>query len=170
MVDNIEKVMKLGCCDSDEAIALLNKSGNDVMEAVSLKMNIPPGRDAPKPRDLSMIQQFFKETREEMTRLTESISKGFISDQSAPLEQAEMQSLPEEMARQSNCPEQYRPFSPVSEVQIPEIVCQSPSVCFSGLLSSDQRLPCFVQEFRRSCPSPETESSEKAAETTALDP
>jgi len=167
MADNVEKVMSLACCTKDEAVELLNKSGNDVIEAVSLHMNVPPGKDAPKPRDLSMIQQFFKQTREEMTRLTESISKGFISGQAEPSEHSEMQSLPEEMAQQSNCPEQYRPFSPVSEVQIPEIVCQSPSVCFSDLPSSDQRLPCFVQEYRRLCPSPEMESSETGAETTA---
>ena len=167
MADNIQKVMDLACCDRDEAIDLLNKSGNDVVEAVSLKMNIPPGRDAPKPRDLSMIQQFFKETREELTKLTDSISKGFISDQSAPLEHSEMQSLPEETAQQNNCPEQYRPLSPSLEVQIPEIVCQSPSVCFSDLQSNDQRLPCFVQECPQSCPFPKTGLSGTVSETTA---
>lgn len=157
MADNVEKVMSLACCTKDEAVELLNKSGNDVIEAVSLHMNVPPGKDAPKPRELSMIQQFFKETREEMTNLTESISKGFISGQAEPSEYSEMPALPVEMAQQSNCPGQCHPFSLVSEVQIPEIVCQSPSVCFSDLQSNDQRLPCSGQECRRSCPCPETE-------------
>ena len=170
MADKIQKVMDLACCDRDEAIDLLNKSGNDVMEAVSLKMNIPPGRDAPKPRELSMIQQFFKDTRQEMTKLTDSITKGFISDQSAPSEQVEMQSLPVEMAPQSNCLEQCHPLSPVLEVQIPEIACLLPSECSSDLQSNDQKLPCFDQECLRSCPSPETGLSGKDAETTASAP
>ena len=167
MADKIQKVMDLACCDRDEAIELLNKSGNDVMEAVSLKMDIPPGRDAPKPRDLSMIQKFFKDTRDEMNKLTSSISKGFISDQSAPSEQVEMQSLPVETAPQNNYCLEYRPLFPSLEVQIPEIVCQSQSVCFSDLPSNDQRLPCSDQECPQSCPCPETELSGTAAETTA---
>ena len=165
--DNIQKVMDLGCCDRDEAIHLLNKSGNDVMEAVSLKMNIPSGRDAPKPRELSMIQQFFKDTRDEMLKLTESISKGFTSDQSAPSEQGETQTPLEETAPQSNCYSECRPLAPSLEVQIPEIACLSQSECSSDLLSNDQKLSYSDQECRRSCPCLETESSEKAAETTA---
>ena len=155
--DNIQKVMDLGCCDRDEAIELLNKSGNDVIEAVSLKMTVPIGRDAPKPRELSMIQTFFKDTREEMTRLTESISKGFISDQSVPSEQDEMQSPPVEMAPQSNCYLECRPLSPSLEVQIPEIAYPSQSECSSDLPLNDQKLPCFDRECRRSCPCLETE-------------
>ena len=148
MADNIQKVMDLGCCDRDEAIDLLIKSGNDVMEAVSLKMNIPPGRDAPKPRELSMIQKFFKDTREEMTKLTESISKGFISDQSAPSEQGETQTLPAEMAPQNNCYSECRPLAPSLEVQIPEIACPSQSECSSDLPSNVQKSPYSDQECR----------------------
>ena len=167
MADNIEKVMDLGCCDRDEAIMLLNKSGNDVLEAVSLKMGTSQGRDAPKPRQLSVIQQFFKETREQMMTLTESISKGFISDQSAPLEQGEMRNLPEETAQQSSYSQECRPLSPVSEVQIPETAYLSQSGCSSGLLLSDQKLLCSDQECPQSSPCPETGLLGTAAETTA---
>jgi hypothetical protein len=170
MADNIQKVMDLGCCDRDEAIELLSKSGNDVLEAVSLKMNIPPGRDAPKPRDLSMIQQFFKTTRQEMTTLTNSISKGFISDQSAPSEHSETQNLPEETAQQSNCYSGCHPLAPSLEVQIPEIAYQSPSECSSDLPLNDQILPGSALECHRWFPSPEKALSEKDAETTASGP
>lgn len=167
MADNIEKVMSLACCTKDEAVELLAKSGNDVLEAVSLHMDVPVGKDAPKPRELSMIQKFFKETREEMTTLTDSISKGFISGQAESSEHSETQTLPEEKAQQSNCSPGYQTLAPISEVQIPEIVCQSPSVCFSDLPLNDQRLPCSGQECLQSCPCLEKVLSEKDAETTA---
>ena len=137
--DKILKVMDLGCCERDEAIELLNKSGFDVMEAVSLKMGTAEGIDKPKPRQLSMIQTFFKETREEMTKLTDSISKGFTSGQSEPSEQGEMQSPPVEMAQQNSCYSECHPLSPELEVQIPEIACLSPSGCSSDLPSNDQK-------------------------------
>jgi len=164
-----EKVMELACCSREEAIELLNKSGNDVMEAVSLHMNVPQGKDAPKPRQLSKIQQFFKETREEMTKLTDSISKGFISssDQAEPSQHSEMQSPPVEMAPQSNCLLPSRPPSPVSEVQIPEIACLSQSGCSSGLQSNDQKLLGSDLECPQSCPCPGKELSGTGAETTA---
>ena len=159
--------MELACCSRDEAIELLKKTGN-VLDAVSLHMNVPKGKDAPKPRQLSAIQQFFKETREEMTALTESISKGFIaSDQAAPSEYSEMQAPPVEMAPRNSCLGQCHPLSLESVVQIPEIACQSPSVCFSDLQSNDQRLPCSDLECLRSSPTPGKESSGTGAETTA---
>jgi hypothetical protein len=156
MADNIEKVMSLACCTKDEAVELLAKSGNDVLEAVSLHMDVPVGKDAPKPRELSMIQKFFKETREEMTTLTDSISKGFISGQAESLEHSEMQTLPEETAQQSSCSPGCRILSPISEVQIPEIACQSLSECFSDLQLNDQKSPYSGQEFPQSCPCLET--------------
>ena len=160
--------MELACCSREKAIELLNKSGNDILEAVSLHMNIPQGKDAPKPRELSKIQQFFKETREEMTKLTDSISKGFISsDQPAPSEHSEMQSPPVEMAPQSNCLSPSHLLSPVSEVQIPEIACQSQSGCSSGLQSSDQKPLCSDLECHRWFPSPEKELSGTGEQTTA---
>ncbi len=138
--EKITKVMDLACCSRDEAIELLNKSGNNVIEAVSLKMEVPQGKDAPKPRQLSMIQQFFKETGEEMTRLTDSISKGFVtSNQSEPLEPIETQTPLEETAPQSNCYLECHPLAPLLEVQIPEIACQSQSECSSGSQSNDQK-------------------------------
>lgn len=138
--EKITKVMSLACCDRDEAIELLSKSGNDVIEAVSLKLNVPQGKDAPKPRQLSMIQQFFKETGEEMTRLTDSISKGFTaSDQSELLEPAEKQIPLEEKAPRNNCYLECHPLSPLLEVQIPEIACQSQSECSSDLQSNVQK-------------------------------
>ena len=147
--------MELACCSREEAVELLKKTGN-VVDAVSLHMNVPQGKDAPKPRQLSKIQTFFKETREEMTKLTESISKGFISDQPEHSEQDEMRSPPVEMAPQSNCLSPSRPPSPVSEVQIPEIVCLLPSECSSDLQSNAQKLPCSDQECPQSCPCLET--------------
>lgn len=136
---NILKVMDLGCCEREEAIELLNKTGFDVIEAVSLKMGEAEGIDKPKPRKLSKIQTFFKETREEMDKLTGSISKGFISDQSEPSEHSETQSPPVKMARRSSCYSGCHPLSPELEVQIPEIACLSPSECSSGSPSSDQK-------------------------------
>jgi hypothetical protein len=150
-----EKVMELACCSREEAVELLKKTGN-VVDAVSLHMNVPQGKDAPKPRQLSKIQTFFKETREEMTKLTESISKGFISDQPEHSEQDEMRSPPVEMAPQSNCLEQCHPLSPVLEVQIPEIACLLPSECSSDLQSNAQKLLCSDQECPQSCPCLET--------------
>jgi hypothetical protein len=137
--DKILKVMDLGCCEREEAIELLNKSGFDVIEAVSLKMGEAEGVDKPKPRQLSMIQSFFKETREEMTKLTDSISKGFISDQSEPSEHSETQSPPVKMARQSSCYSECHPLSPELEVEIPEIACLSLSECSSDLPSNVQK-------------------------------
>jgi len=137
--DKILKVMDLGCCEREEAIELLNKSGFDVIEAVSLKMGEAEGRDKPKTRQLSMIQSFFKETREEMDKLTNSISKGFISGQSGPSEHSETQSLPVEMAQQNSCYSECHPLSPESEVQIPEIACLSPSGCSSDLPLNAQK-------------------------------
>ena len=137
--DKILKVMDLGCCEREEAIELLNKSGFDVIEAVSLKMGTAEGIDKPKPRQLSKIQTFFKETREEMDKLNGSISKGFIADQSEPSEHSETQSLPVKMARQNSCYSECHPLSPESEVQIPEIACLSLSGCSSDLPSSDQK-------------------------------
>ena len=147
--------MELACCSREEAVELLKKTGN-VVDAVSLHMNVPQGKDAPKPRQLSKIQTFFKETREEMTKLTESISKGFISDQPEHSEQDEMRSPPVEMAPQSNCLEQCHPLSPVLEVQIPEIACLLPSECSSDLQSNAQKLLCSDQECPQSCPCLET--------------
>jgi len=135
----ILKVMDLGCCEREEAIELLNKTGFDVIEAVSLKIGEAEGVDKPKPRQLSKIQTFFKETREEMDKLNNSISKGFTSGQSEPSEHSEMQSPPVKMAPQSSCYSGCHPLSPELEVQIPEIVCQSQSECSSDLPSSDQK-------------------------------
>lgn len=147
--------MELACCSREEAIELLKKTGN-VVDAVSLHMNVPQGKDAPKPRQLSMIQQFFKETREEMSKLTESISKGFISDQPEHSEQDEMRSPPVEMVPQNNYLEQCHPLSPELEVQIPEIACLLPSECSSDLQSNAQKLLCSDQECPQSCPCLET--------------
>ena len=147
--------MELASCSREEAIELLKKTGN-ILDAVSLHMNVPQGKDAPKPRQLSMIQQFFKETREEMTRLTESISKGFTSNQSEHSGQDELQSPPVEMVPQNNCLEQCHPLSPVLEVQIPEIACLLPSECSSDLQSNAQKLLCSDQECPQSCPCLET--------------
>jgi len=135
----IQKVVDLGCCERDEAIDLLNKTGFDVIEAVSLKMGTAEGIDKPKPRQLSKIQTFFKETREEMDKLNSSISKGFTSGQSEPSEQAEMQSPPVEMALQNSCYSECHPLSPELEVQIPEIACLSLSECSSDLPSNAQK-------------------------------
>jgi hypothetical protein len=163
-----EKVMNLASCSREEAIEALNKTNNDIVEAVSLLMDVPTGKDAPKPRELSEIQKFFKKTREEMLNLTESISKGFMtSSQSEPSEHSEKQTLPEETAQQSNCLSQCHPLSPELTVQIPEIACPSPSECSSDLQSNDQKLPGSGQECQKSCPCLETESSGKGAETTA---
>ena len=158
MTDAIEQVMSLACCDRDEAVDLLNKSGNDVIEAVSLKFGTAKGIDAPKPRQLSKIQEFFKNAREEMTKLTESISKGFISsDQSESCLPNETQILPEEKAPQNSCSQEYHPQVLESVVQIPEIVYPLPSECSSGLQSSDQKSLCSDQESPQLCPSPKME-------------
>lgn len=157
--DKIEKLMSLACCERDEAIDLLNKSGNDVLEALSMKMDIPKGRDAPKPRQLSEIQQFFKETGEEMTKLTDSISKGYTSlDQSGHLEQDEMRSPPVEMVPQSSCYSEYHPLVPELEVQIPETVCPSQSECSSDLQSNDQKSHDSGPEYLQLSPCQETVS------------
>jgi hypothetical protein len=158
MADPIQQVMSLACCDRDEAVDLLNKSGNDVIEAVSLKFGTAKGFDAPKPRQLSKIQEFFKETREEMTKLTESISKGFTSsDQSDSCLPNETQILPEEMAPQNSCSQECHPQVLESVVQIPEIAYPLPSECSSDLQSSDQTSASSHQESPQPCPSPKME-------------
>ena len=167
-----EQLMDLACCSRDEALELLNKTGGDVMEALALHMG-PPGRDAPKPKKLSMIQQFFKDTREEITKLTDSISKGFIpisADQSERSAPGEMQILPEETALQNSCCQECRLPVHESEVQIPETVCRLPSECSSDLPSNAQTSLSSDQECRQSCPCPGKVSLEKDAETVASGP
>jgi hypothetical protein len=149
-----EQVMLLAGCSEDEAIAALEKSNGDVLEAVMIRMEIPP----PKQKVMDEHQKFFKEIRHQMTTLTESIAKGFSSSsQSESLEHSVMQTRPEERVPQNSCSEKCLPPSPVSEVQIPETVCQSPSECFCGSQLSDQKSLCFGLECLRLSPSPKTE-------------
>jgi hypothetical protein len=169
-----EQLMELACCSLEEATELLKKT-NDIVEALTLHMSVPVGRDAPKPKKLSMIQQFFKETREEMLTLTESISKGFVpaptlSYQSEPSESVAMQGLPEETAQQSNCEQECHPLALESEVRIPETVYPLQSECSSGLQSSDQTLQGSRQEQTQRTPSPKKVSWGRDAEIVASVP
>jgi len=114
-------------CSEEEARLALEKYDNDMFEAV---LSLTPGSKVglPKKIELDETQVFFRTIREQMTELTDSISKGFTSsDQSEPSEHSEKQTLPEEKAQQSSCPDKCHPPSPEQVVQIPEIACPSQS-------------------------------------------
>ena len=132
----IVSMMDIGCCDREEAIEWLSKAENDVVEAVSLKMGVPP----PKVKQLDETQEFFTKTRHLMDKLVDGIQRGFISsNQSESLEHSDSQIHHEGMAQQSNCSQECRPPSPVSEVEIPEIAYQSQSEYSCDLQSNGQK-------------------------------
>ena len=123
----MDKVMSFTGCSEEEARLALENCGNDIFEAV---LSLTPGSKVglPKKKELDETQVFFKTIRHQMTELTDSISKGFISsNQSEPSEHSETQTLREEKAQQNNCPDKCHPPSPEQVVQIPEIACPSPS-------------------------------------------
>jgi hypothetical protein len=156
-----EKVMELACCSKDQAVDALSKTNNDIVDAVTLLMNIPKAKDAPKERELNELQKFFKETRDQMSILTNSISKGYrtsnSSDQSVPSEHSEKQTLPEEMVQQNNCSPESPLLAQELMVQIPEIACPSQSGCSSGLPLNDQKLPDSDLQCHQSTQVPEKE-------------
>ena len=134
----METVMNLSGCSREQAELALRTSNGDVVEALVLVMDGSKVA-VPKQKTMDKTQHFFSLIRNEMTKLTESISKGFIaSDQSEPSEHCEMQSHPEETVQQSSCCPEYHPPSPVSVVEIPETACPSQSECSYDSLSNDR--------------------------------
>ena len=86
--DKILKVMNLGCCDENEAIELLKKSNNDVIEAVALKFNVPQ----PKKKVQDSTQTFFSQVRKDMAEVERLCTKRLaISNQDELLEYSEKQ-------------------------------------------------------------------------------
>lgn len=135
MEANIQKLMNLDC-SREEAIDLLQQTNGDPVEALSLKMGVRIKR-----RRLNETQEFFAGLRKNMEKLEDGIHSGYSkTDQSESLEQVDLQILPEEMVQQSNCDQECQIPSQELEVQIPEIVCQSPSGYFYDLQLSDQKL------------------------------
>lgn len=154
----MDKVMEFTGCSEEQARLALENCGNDIFEAV---LSLTPGSKIalPKKIALSEDQIFFKTIREQMSELTDSISKGFsFSNQSGPSEHSETQNLHEERAQQKSYPDTCHPPSPESVVQIPEIACQLLSECSFDSQSNVRTLPCSAQECRQSCPCLETES------------
>jgi hypothetical protein len=149
-----EQLMSLSGCSMEEAVELLKKTNGDVLEALMVKMEVPP----PKQKVMDEHQKFFTEVRHQMTTLTESISKGFSSsNQSESLEHSVTQTRPEEKVPQNNCSDKCLPPSPVSAAQKPETACQSLSECFCDSQSNDQKSLCFGLGCLRLSPSPKTE-------------
>jgi len=133
---DIERLMSLGDCSRDEAMTLLDKASGDVVEALSMKMGVQT-----KKRRLNETQEFFSKVRNDMEILESSIQSGYSKkDQSVSLEQDEKQIHHEEMVQQNNYDQECQILSQELMVQIPEIVCQSPSEYFYDLQLSDQKL------------------------------
>ena len=132
----MEHVMDFTGCSKEEAIRALEIHG-DIFDAT---LSLMPGSTVALPKQKVMDEQqlFFSKIRNDVTKLTESISKGFISNQSEPLERSETQIPHEETVQQNNCSQEYHPPSPVSEVEIPGIVCQLPSESTCDLPSNGQ--------------------------------
>ena len=135
MEANIQKLMNLDC-SREEAIDLLQQTNGDPVEALSLKMGVRVKR-----RRLNETQEFFADLRKNMEKLEDSIHSGYSkTDQSESLERDDLQIHPEEMVQQSNCDQECQIPSQELEVQIPEIVCPSPSGYFYDVQLSDQKL------------------------------
>jgi len=150
---DLEKIMNLVSCTREDAIEALKDSNGDLVNALTLLIDVPTTRGAPKPKVLDAEQEFFRETRKQMELLVDGVQKGFTSsDQSVPSEYSDSLDHPVGMVQQNNYSLGYHPPSPELKVEIPEIVCRSQSECSSGLLLNDQKLPCSDQECRQSCP------------------
>lgn len=140
----IEKVMEYTNCTFDDAKATLEKTGYDMVESLSLLINIPRSIAAPKQKVIDETQQFFTEMRKTMDKIEGSIT---LLSQSECSEQGELQIHPEEMVQQSNyCPE-YHPPSPELGVETRETACQLQSEHSFDLQSSDHIQSCSVQEY-----------------------
>jgi hypothetical protein len=133
-MDDVEKFMEMENCSREEAEKWLSQG--DFLEALCLKHNCPPL----KKRRLNETQEFFTKLRSDMTKLEEGIKSGFKKEESGSSELNETQILPEEMAQQNNCYQEYQIPVQELEVRIPEIVCPSPSGYFYDLQLSDQKL------------------------------
>jgi hypothetical protein len=135
MEANIQKLMNLDC-SREEAIELLELTNGDPIEALSLKMGVRIKR-----RRLNETQEFFAGLRKSMEKLEDGIHSGYSkTNQPDSLEQDDSQIPHEEMVQQNN----YDPECPIPSqeltVEIPGIVCHSPSGYFYDLQLSDQKL------------------------------
>jgi hypothetical protein len=136
-MNEISQIMSLGDCSHEEAQELFNKGGN-VIEALALKIK---GSDMIiKKIRLNGTQEFFTQLRSDMEKLEAGIHAGFKKDQSVSLEQDEMQIRHEETVQQNNCYQECQIPSLELKVEIPEIVCPSPSGYFYDLQLSEQKL------------------------------
>ena len=114
---SVAKIVELANCSEEDAESFLAKTNNDLLEALSLAMDVKP-----KVIVLNEEQQFFTDLRQEMDRLVEGVKKGFIAGQSELSECSEKPCLLEEKVQQKNYLEEYHPDVLESRVQIPEIV------------------------------------------------
>ena len=123
MDDQIEIVMDLAGVTRDIAISALQEKGN-IVDAVSLLMNVPKQIGAPKEKQVDETQEFFTHVRKTMEILTESVHKGFTSsNQCDSLEQVCSKIPHEEMVQQNNCSDECHLPSQESEVEKQETVC-----------------------------------------------
>jgi hypothetical protein len=116
----IEKVMEYTNCTFDDAKATLEKTNYDMLETLSLLINIPQSVSAPKQKVIDETQQFFTEMRKTMDKIEGSIT---LLSQSECSEQGELQIHPEEMVQQSNCCSEYHPPTPELVAEKQEIEC-----------------------------------------------
>jgi len=131
-MDDVERFMNLGDCTREEAIEWLKKGS--LTDALALKMGVVPVE-----KKLSKQQEFFTIVRQKMDSLEQSIVKGLkTSNQVGSSLQDDSKTHHEGTAQQNNCSHECQTLSQESEVQIPGIVCQSPSERFCDLQLSDQ--------------------------------
>lgn len=120
----VERVMKLAFCSEEEAKSALEKADGDVVEAISIIMDIPP----PKQKELTGEQMMFAQMRKNMEAMNKSIEDGFKkSDQhdSSSQELSSIHVLPlEEMTLHSDCIQNSQIPTLELEEQTQETACQ----------------------------------------------
>ena len=132
--------MNLANCSREDAIAALKIHPN-VVDAVDSLMQVDVKHGGLLHKERTDEQKFFDKVRVITTEITRSIEDGLRPTYGGQRESEGLTATPslhEETVQQNNCSQGYHPPSPVSEVQIPEIVCPSPSKCSSDSQSSVQ--------------------------------
>jgi hypothetical protein len=142
----IETIMELTGCSEDDAQRVYAET-NDIEDAVD--KILPPAKnaarkfyDAIKPiRNYTEEEKQIRVLRNSLKAMDEEHAKRSISsNQPESAVQVEQSSLREETVPQSNCYQECQLPSLQSEVQKPEIACQSPSGCSCGSPSNAQIL------------------------------
>ena len=132
MNKEIQIIMDLSGCSEDDAMRVFAETNNvedavDILmpagKTVKIKKNIPPFQRTPEQEELRK----FRKVMESFDREVEKRSTS--SNQPGCVEQVSHCNPHEEMVQQSNCDQECRRLSLVSEVQIPEIEYPLQSEC-----------------------------------------